>query len=244
MRGSQQTVHDLFESARRFVSQKGLNLLRGGRQANEIEGGSPNQRPLVRRRGGGEPFLLQPGQNEIINRLPGPALVLHGGKRRIFDWLKRPELPSLLEVNRIRRRGVGGGSGVLRNRRTHFDPGLEIGYFREGKLMFGRHLQVLVCVAYCFDEQAFLGCAGHDGGSRVTAFEQPLAGVQTEIAFEFFGLGAVTFITALDQHRPDFFLKKLGALAARLRRRGREATRARNKQNSSPSECQPKYLVV
>ena len=90
MRGGQQAVHHLGKGVRRIVGQKILHLLRGGRQADQIERRAADQRALVRQRIGLHVVGFQLGQNEIVNRGLDPVGFLDLRHRRILDGFEGP----------------------------------------------------------------------------------------------------------------------------------------------------------
>ena len=74
---SQQPVHQLLVSPRALLGKKILDFPEGGRESNKVEGQAPNEGPAVRFRRGTYSFPFQPGQNEKIDGICWPALVLH-----------------------------------------------------------------------------------------------------------------------------------------------------------------------
>ena len=64
----QQPVDDFLVCIRGLVRHKRLHVFRSGRQTREIVGDAANQRRPIRLFRRLQPFLLQPAQNESINR--------------------------------------------------------------------------------------------------------------------------------------------------------------------------------
>ena len=57
-----------------------------------------------------------------------------------------------------------------------------------------------------------IGVAGEDNGlAGFAAFFDAFGGVEVEVAFELFGVGAVAFVTALDKDGADFFFELASA---------------------------------
>ena len=65
--------------------------------------------------------------------------------------------------------------------------------------------------------------AGNNGRSGIAPFEDPVAGIEEEAAFEFFSLFAVALVTILDENRADFLFEKLEFGGFRARKYDREA---------------------
>jgi hypothetical protein len=70
-------------------------------------------------------------------------------------------------------------------------------------------LQIGIGVADGFDEEAGVGIAGNNGRAFFAAFEEAVAELDGKIAFEFFGAGAVAFVTVVNKNWTDFVLEKL-----------------------------------
>ena len=72
----QQPVDQPLVGVRSAVGQEGVDLGEGRRQTGEVER-HPADQPLLARLGRGrEPLGLEPGQDEPVDRIPGPAGVL------------------------------------------------------------------------------------------------------------------------------------------------------------------------
>src|SRR2546427_12210141 len=96
--------------------------------------------------------------------------------------------------------GLGALRDTARIRRAHFYPRLQVGDLFRGKLfVLWRHLEVFICVADRLDQKALFRVAGRDGRAGVAAFEQTIARVEQEAAFDFFRLRAVALVAVLDK---------------------------------------------
>jgi hypothetical protein len=93
------------------------------------------------------------------------------------------------------------------------DPGDEVGDDGVGEFgFFGGHLEVFFEVLDGADEEAGIWVAGKDGGlTTVSAFLPTGFGVEVEVAFEFFGLGAVARVAMLGEDGADFLLEESDA---------------------------------
>ena len=87
-----------------------------------------------------------------------------------------------------------------------------------------RHV-ALVLVADRFDEQAFLGLAGHDRRAGVAPFHHRRAGIEPEAALLL--VDAMTLEAVGGENRPDRLLEELDLLSRRGRRRLRSIRRYR-----------------
>ena len=92
LRRGEQAVDHFFESLRRVVGQEGVDFLRRGRQAGEVEGGAAEQRDLVGRLRGLDALGFELGQDEGIDGSCGPtSSVFTTGGVCVFNLLERPE---------------------------------------------------------------------------------------------------------------------------------------------------------
>ena len=210
LRRSEQAIHHLRESLRRRVVQKRPDLRRLRRQSNQIKIRAPQQRGLFRRRRGLEVLLLQFREQKAVDVHRRPARVLHrrrfhGGRHRLPGPMCTP---AFFEIERLLR-GGDFRRGFLRPGRTVLHPRREIRNLLRRQPPFGRHLHILVGVMNRLDEQTFLGVARNESGPGVTTLEHPFAGVQEQTALDFLAGRAVTFVTALDEHRPHARLEEL-----------------------------------
>jgi hypothetical protein len=103
----------------------------------------------------------------------------------------------------------------------------EVGDDLGGEVLLRGHLDVFF-VTQRLDEKALGGVAGNDGGAAVAACHQASAVVDVKASLDLGGLGRMTFITLVDEDRPDLRFKKLNPLPGRssLGRLGDNAFRA------------------
>ena len=126
-----------------------------------------------------------------------------------FRWgNERPKLSAFLEVNFTFYR-VAAVSHT-RVRRAHGDPFGKVRNYPVGELALGRHFEFAI-VVNGLDQPAFTGIARDDYRAGVTAIEDALFGIEKKAALEVAGIGGVTLVTVVRQHRPDVFLEKLDA---------------------------------
>ncbi len=95
VRRVQQTLDLLLVRARIPVSQKRIHFRDGRRKADQVQAQPPEQRDLVSFGRWFELFLLQPGENERINRIAHPAFAFH--LRRVWPHrgFERPMFPGI-----------------------------------------------------------------------------------------------------------------------------------------------------
>src|SRR5262249_10829067 len=119
------------------VGDEAAHLLRGRRQAGEVERQPADERAPVGLGGGGQPLLLQFRQDEGVDWRPDPAGVRHGQfrQRRPGERLQRPPVEglALLGGSRCRSREQGGTRRQAQQRgRQRKKPGVLAGKHRRG----------------------------------------------------------------------------------------------------------------
>ena len=82
----EQTIHLPLVGIRRAVGPEGLELGRGGGQADQIKGEPPQERAAVGLRGGRKASCGQPRVDEAVDRIAGSA----GRRERCGEWLQAP----------------------------------------------------------------------------------------------------------------------------------------------------------
>jgi hypothetical protein len=202
----QQLVDERREGGRTGIGGELLHALVRRRQAEQREVGAADQRARISRRIGGKLFLRQSGADKLVDGIVGrdPRGKFRRGGRG--DRLESPVRLRLLQRH-CDVFGIGlGRFGEPWIRRTPANPLGEHGDFCRGQLLLWRHLQVLVPVADRLDQPAGLGFSRRDHGAVIAAGLPARARVETEAAFLL--LAAVTFITALDEQRPDLGFEK------------------------------------
>ncbi len=86
----EEAVDELFVGVGAVVFQKGVDFPRSRWQARQVERCAADERGLVGFRCRFQALFVQPGQNEPIDRIAGPRLVLNGGEGGTFGGLERP----------------------------------------------------------------------------------------------------------------------------------------------------------
>jgi hypothetical protein len=177
----QQRVDEPVIRIRVRVGDEGVDDRRLRRQAGEIEREPPGQRPAIGLGRGCETFGFEPGQNEPVDRIPDPALVLDGGR---FRPLGRQERPMRL---------VLGPLG---------DPPLEEVFLlgRERLLQArGRHHLVSILGKDPVEHDARIGVSRNDRA----ALDGVVPLVEAEIGLAAGAVGAVAGETVLHEDRAD-----------------------------------------
>ena len=122
----QEPVHHLFVGIGGLIGQEGIDLGGCGRQAGQVESHPAHERNLVGFRRRLQALLFETGQNEIVDWIFGPALVLNLG-HRWSRWrnvrpvrfpLRTLVNPAAEEVNLL------GGQVPARPRRGHANGGV------------------------------------------------------------------------------------------------------------------------
>ena len=88
----QQAIDQALVGVRRGVGEKGLDFLAGRRQTGKIEAQAPDQSATVCGRTRCQAFRLESAQDESIDRLLAPALVVNVGQGR---FSRRDECPEI-----------------------------------------------------------------------------------------------------------------------------------------------------
>ncbi len=130
-----------------------------------------------------ESFGFKPGQDELVDRIPGPASILDRGESRPLRWLECP---------------------VLAPGRSLVDPFLQqldlVGSQLLARLR-RRHLLVGVVTGDAFEQLAVAGLAGHD--DRVSRPECTLLEVEPQVGFSTLGVWTVAEEAVFRQDRQD-----------------------------------------
>ena len=191
-----------------------VDLFGGGREADQIVVDATQEGFGTRGRIGLEALLFELGEDERVDGILDPGLVLHFGHRVLLDGLVRPMFAGLAgEAGQL-------GGPATRHRRTHLDPLFKEGDFFVGQFaagLLGRHRELGIGVLDGLDEQGLLEVAGDDGGTFVAALVGAVAGVEDEAALRGILLGGVALIATVDEDRADVLLEELEAFLGRLR---------------------------
>src|SRR5262249_31676554 len=127
-------------------------------------------------------LLFEPRQDEVVDTVADPGLVLDGGE----GWTHRLDI-----------------SPVLLVLRALVDPRPEVcDLIGSQWLALGRHALGLLAGRHTFDEAALRGLAGDDGRAALAAWGKGgLARLQVKACL--LQVGAVTLEAAVGQDRPD-----------------------------------------
>ena len=159
----------------------GLDLSGCRWQTDQIVSHTAEQRALVglmRRR---EAVCFELGEDKPVHRVERPVSLAHLGRRCPLDRLKSPMLAAFLEVE-VLDDGCRSAARIrFGPRRSHFDPGGQVGDLRVGQSALGGHAQIGVLIADRLDEQALVRLAGHKSRSPVAAFEHGGPAIQPQI---------------------------------------------------------------
>ena len=170
VRRRQETVHELLVGVRRSVTDEQADFLRLGRQAEEVERETANERRAVGFGRGGELFLRETGADERINRMP----------RRRHRW---PLHRLIRPVVRLLHRELA----VVRPDcariypRAHFT---DLGGSK--RLLLGRHDVDLAQTRERVDQLALGALAGDEDLAVVAAFEGRDLDVEAQAALLLF----------------------------------------------------------
>ena len=164
---------------------KGLRLLRGRRQADEIVGNAPDERVAIGLGRGRESFAIEPGEDETINGIPAPLGFADGRKRRLFGLFKSPVQFIL---------------GAL------FDPLIDESDLLGRKTLAAlrrRHLLILIRRVNAQVDFAIVELPGHDAFHSLLFGEGAFAGIQSAAGLARLRIEAVALEAILGEDRAD-----------------------------------------
>ncbi|MEZ6068337.1 MAG: hypothetical protein R3B90_22075 [Planctomycetaceae bacterium] len=121
MRRLQQAIDHLLEGVRRLVSKEGVEFGDGGGESRQVESDAAEQQFAIGFRAEGQPFRLEPTEDESIDRITDPVGRLDLGNLRGGRRRERPvtlKLRSLLEPA-AEGRDIGGLEFLVRVGRGH-----------------------------------------------------------------------------------------------------------------------------
>ena len=180
-----------------------IDLLGGGRQAEQVEGEPPDERPRRGGRRGLEAGHVESVEDECIDRRAHPLPQPHLRDWRQMERLEGPMLPGggedrllITQHGTVAARCPGGPIP---------DPLLERRDLLVGEPASGGHLQVVISDR--IDEQTCVGLAGHDGGPAEAPGECCRAGGEREPRFLLHR--PVTLLATSDEYRPHAALEEL-----------------------------------
>ena len=182
----EQTVHQLFVGVLIPIGKERVHFLRCWGQACQVIGHPANQRGPVGFRGGFQPFLFQTRENEIINLIARPFLVLHRGQRRAFGF---DESPVALPIRSFRDPTA---------QRINLRGRQRLAAFRR------RHHVVFVLRGNARDQFALFRVAGHDGQvARFKRLERVVFPVESEFGFALLLIRTMAGKALVGENRPD-----------------------------------------
>ena len=177
----EQLVDEPLPGAALGVGQERLHLLAGGRQADQVEIGAPQQRQAVGPRRGGQAGVLPRGFEEAVDRV---IERLRGRHRRLPRVPERPVVAGARRQLVVLERGqrVGGRrhlAGVPV--RPLVDPGADRGELRVAQRIAGHRHGGLVETGHHPEQEAVLGPPRHDGRTLGTALQRAVAAAQIQV---------------------------------------------------------------
>ena len=196
---------------------KGIDLLRGGRKADQIVGNTTKESFGISSRIRLETFLFEFGHDERIDGRLDPGAVLHFGNGRLRDGLEGPVITSLArETSEL-------GGAARRHGRTHLHPLFENGDFVIRKLsarLLRGHRELGIVVTDGLDEERLLEIARDNRRSFVAALVGAVHGIEDEATFGGILLSRVALVAAIDENRAHVLLEELEAFLGSRRRLG------------------------
>ena len=164
-----------------------------------------------------QPLLLEPGQDEAVDRIARPGGVPDRGGWR---GPHRPPAPvralAAREVE-ARRRARAYRRPAVRPGCPHFHPGGEVGLHRGRELSLRRHRQVGVLVGDGLDQATLLGASGDDRRPVVAPLEQRRPTVEAKPALHFRRTCGMALETVLDEDGTHLLLEELAPCRSWLR---------------------------
>ena len=192
---------------------EGVDLLGGGREADQIVGNAAQESLGVGGRIRLQAFLLELGEDERVDGRLDPCAVLHFGNGRLGDGLEGPVIAGLARKSGELGRAAG------RHRRAHLHPLFEDRDLVVRQLaarLLGRHRELGIGVADGLDQERFLEIARNDRRPFVAALEGAVAGIEDEAALRGILAGGVALIASIAEDRAHVLLEELEAFLGRL----------------------------
>ena len=209
--GFEQPVHHPVVRPVTVVTEEVLKLLGRRRQAGQVQRCPPEQVFLPGIGGGSQPVLFQPSEHQLVDSAGRPRQIRRGRRLGFSGNLERPELPALVEVDRV----LGDlNLDFTRVRRPHPDPFLEVcdHIFREAPA--GRHLERAV-IPESRQNEAALDIPGHHGMAALAALAYSVPRVQTEPAHAHLRLGGVACVAVRREDGANLRFEELDAFGSR-----------------------------
>ena len=149
LRGRKQSLDQTRIRVRRIVFNKRADLGCGWEQAGQVHGSAAYERSSIGHRTWLKSLRLLLLQNEAINGLLAPRILLELGRLNDCDSLQGPKWGFL----RFHRRG----HTVAWIGCSHFDPRFQVRDLAIAELFFWRHLQFGVSITHCLDQSTCIG---------------------------------------------------------------------------------------
>ena len=156
---------------------------------------------------GGRPtFRLELSEDETVDVVARPTLLLDLRRLRLLNGLERPPLLALREIELVSR-GDLFHALLARISSAISDPSLEVANDGLGELRLRRHLEVLV--AQRREEEALLGLAGDECRPRVAAVHPAFSAVEEQATLDSLRVRRVALVAVLDEDGADLPFEEL-----------------------------------
>ena len=187
LRPGQQRVNQPRPGVRGRIFDKNFDILRAGRQPQQVVIRPPHQMLAGSRRIRAQPGVRKPFEKKCVHRIPCPARFLDLRHGRLQHG---PVCPPVGRVFRGSGRGVafrGLDAGALQRGivgRAHREPFLQDLELRLGAFSRGGHLVIRVPVTHHFQEQALGGRLRIQRRAGFASFEEAFARGEDQAAFD------------------------------------------------------------
>ena len=191
----------------RGVRHERIDHLRGGRQARQVERDPTREGARAGIGGRLEALGFERGEHEPIDRVARPRGVVDDRRNARLDRLPGPVRG--FAGGQVEARRGGGRRWPARSRgprHADLDPSSEDGDLVLRQPRLRRHLDGFAIVDR-LHQKAFAGLARHGRRSGLATGKNPLARVEPQSGFRFFG--PMTGVTTLNEDRADLGLKEL-----------------------------------
>ena len=179
-----------------FVMEEGTDLLDGGRESDEVKAESAHQGPAIGVGNRFQSLVFHGGEDEAVDFSEGPAGVLHGWGILPGWGNERPELASFLVIDFSGLEGFAFFDAGVGSTKGHpLSQGRDLLF---GEFLLLRHLEIIIGMPDCGDEEALFGIARNDDGAAVTTADDALPVVEPEASLDLFP-GRVALVAAVDQ---------------------------------------------
>ena len=184
-RRGQEPIDDLLERLGRIVREERLDLLRGRRQAGQVERGAADPGPPVRRmRRRACPACFELRQEEAIDLIPRPGDVPRRPAASRSERAGRPTSVAGPRSAGSRRPSSPSVAFEAGHGAPERHPALELRDLAGGQLLLRRHLR-FVEIADRPDQQTLVRACRHDSRAAVPPFSSDSRSVSRRPAFAF-----------------------------------------------------------